>query len=92
MSSQQCGAGGLWGVPETTDFGEVRINVGDSSLDFTDVHNPPLVQQDIYVRMQALQNRQGHARDKEDRERIAEWLKVYEEERQAEGERDEQIE
>jgi hypothetical protein len=74
------------------NYGEVRINVGDSTLSFTDVHNPALVQQDIYVRMQVVQTGQNFARDDEERARMAEWLKVYEEERRPQLDPDEQLE
>lgn len=64
------------------NFGVVRINVGDSSLEFVDVHNPALVQQDIFLRMQALKQKLEASQAEEDRQRMTQWLRVYNEERQ----------
>jgi hypothetical protein len=64
------------------NFGVVRVNVGDSRLEFMDVHNPALVQQDIFLRMQALKQRLEAGQAEEDRQRMTEWLRVYNEERQ----------
>ena len=64
------------------NYGVVRINVGDSSLEFVDVHNPALVQQDIFLRMQALKQKLEASQAEEDRQRMTEWLRVYNEERQ----------
>ena len=74
------------------DFGAVRIRVGDSTLEFANVANPAQVQQDIFARMEALKARQERAQSDEERRRMTEWLRVYEEERgrnQAEAPTDE---
>jgi len=63
------------------NFGVVRINVGDSSLDFVDVHDPARIQQDIFLRMEALKLKQQESQADEERRRLAEWMKIYEEER-----------
>lgn len=63
------------------NFGVVRINVGDSWLDFDGVHDPAQVQQDIFARIEAFKLKAQKQRDQEERGRMAEWLKVYEEER-----------
>ena len=63
------------------NFGEVRINIGDTSLAFVDVHNPALIQEDIFIRMEALKHSREDSRDEKEQARMAEWLKVYEEER-----------
>lgn len=63
------------------NFGVVRINVGDASLDFDGVHDPARVQQDIFSRMEALKLKNEHTKADEERKRMTEWLKVYEEER-----------
>ena len=63
------------------NFGVVRINVGDSSLDFVDVHDPARIQQDIFLRMEALKLEQQESQADEERRRLAEWMKIYEEER-----------
>lgn len=67
------------------DFGVVRISVGDSVLDFENVPNPAQVQQDIFARMEALRNRQQNYQNEEERRRMTEWLRVYEEERSRNG-------
>ncbi len=67
------------------NFGEVRINVGDTSLDFIDVHNPALIQEDIFIRMQAQKSTLKDINDNEERARMAEWLQIYEEERNADA-------
>ncbi|MDA1329561.1 MAG: cyclic nucleotide-binding domain-containing protein [Chloroflexi bacterium] len=63
------------------NFGVVRINVGDSSLEFVDVHDPVQIQHDIFIRMQALKSSERERQEEEERRRMAEWLKVYDEER-----------
>lgn len=63
------------------NFGIVRINVGDSSLDFNGVHDPARVQQDIFARIEAFKLRAQQEQHDEERKRMAEWLRVYEEER-----------
>lgn len=63
------------------NFGVVRINVGDSWLDFDGVHDPAQVQQDIFARIEAFKLKAQKQRDLDERSRMAEWLKVYEEER-----------
>ncbi|MCW5879073.1 MAG: cyclic nucleotide-binding domain-containing protein [Anaerolineales bacterium] len=63
------------------NFGVVRISVGDSVLDFDNVPNPAQVQQDIFARMEALRARQQTQQTEDERRRMTEWLRVYEEER-----------
>jgi len=63
------------------NFGVVRINVGDSSLEFADVYDPALIQQDIFIRMEALKLSAEESKAEDERKRMAEWLKVLEEER-----------
>ncbi|MCW5874272.1 MAG: cyclic nucleotide-binding domain-containing protein [Anaerolineales bacterium] len=78
------------------NFGIVRINVGDSWLDFDGVHDPAQVQQDIFSRIEAFKLKTQKQRDLDERSRMAEWLKVYEEERtrglRLNGEDDEAVE
>ena len=59
----------------------VRINVGDSSLEFADVYDPALIQQDIFIRMEAMKLSAEESKADDERKRMAEWLKVLEEER-----------
>jgi hypothetical protein len=63
------------------NFGIVRINVGDSSLEFSDVYDPAQIQQDIFIRMEALKNSAEKIQAEDERKRMAEWLQVFEEER-----------
>ena len=63
------------------NFGVVRINVGDTALDFENVANPVQVQQDIFARMEALKVRQEQGQVEDEKRRMTEWLRVYEQER-----------
>ncbi|MCL5428732.1 MAG: cyclic nucleotide-binding domain-containing protein [Chloroflexi bacterium] len=63
------------------NFGVVRINVGDTALDFESVANPVQVQQDIFARMEALKVNQEQGQVEDERRRMTEWLRVYEQER-----------
>jgi hypothetical protein len=63
------------------NFGVVRINVGDTSLDFQNVANPVQVQQDIFARMEALKVKQERGQVEDEKRRMTEWLRVYEQER-----------
>jgi hypothetical protein len=63
------------------NFGEVRINVGDSTLDFENVPEPARVQQEIFVRMEALKAKQERSKTEEEHSRMTEWLRIYEQER-----------
>ncbi len=63
------------------NYGVVRIKVGDSALDFDNVHDPAQVQQDIFARMEALKYKQEQKKSDDERTRMTEWLRVYEEER-----------
>ena len=70
---------GIFGL--LLDFGVVRINVGDSALDFANVANPIQVQQDIFARMEALKVKQTRGQAEDEKRRMSEWLRVYEQER-----------
>ncbi len=63
------------------NFGVVRINVGDTALEFQNVANPVQVQQDIFARMEALKVKQEQGQVDDERRRMTEWLRVYEQER-----------
>jgi hypothetical protein len=67
------------------NFGVVRINVGDIALDFENVANPVQVQQDIFARMEALKVKHEQGQVEDERRRMTEWLKVYEQERGRRG-------
>jgi hypothetical protein len=68
------------------NFGVVRIKVGDTSLDFENVANPAQVQQDIFARMEALKAKLERTQADDERKRMTEWLRVYEQERGLRGE------
>jgi hypothetical protein len=63
------------------NFGVVRINVGDTALDFENVANPAQVQQDIFTRMEALKTKTDRIAAEDEKRRMTEWLRTYEEER-----------
>lgn len=63
------------------NFGVVRINVGDTALDFENVADPAQVQQDIFSRMEALKVKAERNAADDERRRMTEWLRTYEEER-----------
>ena len=59
------------------NFGTVFISVGDIQLDFIDVFNPPMVQQEITARMS---QRLAKKRDEDladERKRMTDWLNAY---------------
>lgn len=68
------------------NIGEVQINVGDSTLDFVGVHNPALVQQDIFYNMEALKMSEEKIETEIERDRMVEWIQTYHEESQRTGE------
>lgn len=70
---------GIFGL--LLDFGVVRINVGDTALDFAKVANPVQVQQDIFARMEALKVKKERGQVEDEKRRMTEWLQVYEQER-----------
>ena len=67
-------------VPMLFNYGTVYITVGNTQLTFNDVYQPSVVQQDIFTRMGK------HAKERDDRntmlerERVAQWFKVFQEE------------
>lgn len=66
------------------NFGEVNINVGDTTLTFRSVPNPSQVQQDIFYRMEKLKRQEEFEEDEEDRSRMTEWIKTYHEVQESE--------
>lgn len=61
------------------NFGTVFITVGGSRLEFEDVYNPAVVQQDIDDRRLARRAKQEESRASAERERMADWLASYHE-------------
>lgn len=67
-------------LPMLFNYGTVYITVGNTQLTFNDVYQPSVVQQDIFTRMGLnAQERDEHSTMLE-RERVAQWFKVFQEE------------
>jgi CRP-like cAMP-binding protein len=62
------------------NLGTVKINVGDSTLDFYQVHDPAQVHQDIFDYKRALELRGEQKEMQREHERISTWLNIYHEE------------
>ena len=67
-------------IPMLFNYGTVYITIGNTQLTFNNVYQPSVVQQDIFTRMGE------HAKERDDRntmlerERVAQWFKVFQEE------------
>jgi hypothetical protein len=72
-------------LPMIFNFGTVYITIGNSQLTFNDVYNPSVVQQDIFTRMGTHEEEKKQRFTDEERERVAQWFKVYHEELNAES-------
>jgi len=59
------------------NFGDVYISVGSAELVFEDVFDPVAVQLDIDMRRLAYNAKKQEAKDKAERENMAEWLATY---------------
>jgi len=59
------------------NFGTVFISVGDIALDFNDVFNPALVQQEITNRMSQRLAKKREADTADERKRMTDWLDAY---------------
>jgi hypothetical protein len=59
------------------NYGTVFISVGDIEIDFKDVFNPPLVQQEITNRMNRRIAKKREADTADERKRMADWLTAY---------------
>ncbi len=71
-------------IPILFNFGTVFITIGNTQLTFNDVYQPSQVQQDIFTRMGAHTEEKQQREIEQERERAAQWFKVYHEETQAE--------
>jgi uncharacterized membrane protein YdbT with pleckstrin-like domain len=72
------------------NFGDVRINVADTTLEFFNVYNPAQVQQEIITRMEEVRLQEEQKEAQDERSRMGEWLKAYHEVWQEEQEQQEQ--
>ena len=70
-------------IPMLFNFGTVYITIGNSQLTFNNVYHPSDVQQDIFARMGTHIQEKEHRQTVQERERIAQWFKVFQEETQA---------
>jgi membrane protein YdbS with pleckstrin-like domain len=68
------------------NFGLVRVVVADETLNFFDVGNPALVQQDIYYRQEQLKLQEEETEREKDEAHFTKWLQAYHEVLQSETE------
>lgn len=71
-------------IPMLLNFGTVYLTIGNSQLTFNNVYQPSIVQQDIFARMGKHAQERDERHTVEERERIAQWFKVFQEEVQNE--------
>ena len=62
------------------NYGTVYITIGNSQLTFNDVYQPSVVQQDIFTRMGQHAQERDERNTMQERERVAQWFKVFQEE------------
>ena len=67
-------------IPMIFNFGTVYITVGNTQLTFNDVYQPSVVQQDIFTRMGQHAQERDERQTMLERERVAQWFKVFQEE------------
>jgi CRP-like cAMP-binding protein len=64
-------------IGQIFNFGTVYVTVGGSKIDFVDVFNPPMVQQDLTNRMSARVAKKREADQADERNRMLDWLSAY---------------
>ncbi len=69
---------GIFGI--LFNFGDVIIDVSGTRFVFDKIFNPAAAQQDIFRRIDVLKRRKQEDQDKKERERLAEWIEVYDDE------------
>jgi hypothetical protein len=69
---------GIFGI--LFNFGDVIIDVSGTQFVFDHIFNPALAQQDIFRRIDVLKRKKQEEQDKNERERLAEWIEVYDDE------------
>ena len=72
-------------IPMLCNFGTVYISVGNTQLTFNEVYQPSVVQQDIFARMGARNEEKQQLLTSQERERVAQWFKIFQEETQAQA-------
>jgi CRP-like cAMP-binding protein len=66
-------------ISQIFNFGTVFVTVGDRQLDFVDVFNPPMVQQELVNRMNQRIAKKREADAADERKRMLDWLSAYDE-------------
>lgn len=59
------------------NYGTVTVNIGAEKFEFYNVYNPAHVQNEIFERMTAQQNRLEEYQTAQERERVADWFAIY---------------
>ena len=67
-------------IPMLFNYGTVYITIGNTQLTFNDVYQPSIVQQDIFTRMGKHAQERDERTTMLERERVAQWFKVFQEE------------
>ncbi len=67
-------------LPMLFNYGTVYITIGNTQLTFNDVYQPSVVQQDIFTRMGKHAQERDERNTMLERERVALWFKVFQEE------------
>jgi hypothetical protein len=62
------------------NYGTVYIRIGNTQLTFNDIYQPSVVQQDIFTRMRQHAQESDKRTTMLERERVAQWFKVFQEE------------
>lgn len=62
------------------NYGTVYITIGNTQLTFNNVYQPSVVQQDIFTRMGQHAQERDERNTMLERERVAQWFKVFQEE------------
>ncbi len=62
------------------NYGTVFISVGNQQLTFDDVYEPSVVQQEIFARMGDRQEAINHSEAEAEKDRLAQWFRLYHEE------------
>lgn len=67
-------------IPMLFNYGTVYITIGNTQLTFNDIYQPSVVQQDIFTRMGKHAQERDERNTMFERERVAQWFKVFQEE------------
>lgn len=67
-------------LPMLFNYGTVYITIGNTQLTFNNVYEPSVVQQDIFTRMGKHAQERDERNTMLERERVAQWFKVFQEE------------